>query len=55
MVMDSVLQIASFVFLLGCILLITRLFSISGKSSRNVITSMSYYIEVSITIILLDV
>ena len=52
MVMDSVLQIASFVFLLGCILLITRLFSIRGNSSRNVITSLSFYIAVSISLFL---
>ena len=48
--MDNVFQIGSFVVLLGSILLITWLFSIKGNSSRNVITSLSFYIAVSISL-----
>jgi transglutaminase-like putative cysteine protease len=48
--MDSVFQIGSFVVLFGFILLITWLFSIKGNSSRNVITSLSFYIAVSISL-----
>ena len=48
--MDSVFQIGCFVVLLGFILLITWLFSIKGNSSRNIITSLSFYIAVSISL-----
>ena len=49
--MDSALQIGGFVFLLVFILIITWLLSIKGNWSRSVITSLSFYIAVSISLL----
>ena len=49
--MDSALQIGGFVFLLVFILIITWLLSVKGNWRRSVITSLSFYIAVSISLL----
>ncbi|MED5471701.1 MAG: hypothetical protein VX577_08125, partial [Verrucomicrobiota bacterium] len=50
--MDSVLKIGVFVFLLGLLLLMTRFFSIRGNWSRNVITSLGFYVALFVALLL---
>jgi transglutaminase-like putative cysteine protease len=51
-VMDSVLKIGVFVFLFGLLLLMTWFFSIRGNWSRNVITSLGFYVALSVALLL---
>jgi len=53
--MNSLLQISGFVLLLCFLLLMTRLFSIRGNWSRNVITSLGFYIALSVALLFFTV